>query len=173
MPCPRTRYKTAVGTGECSLTCPTNADSELASIGLDDCFCRPGFHAELVNGKLESCKSCSYQGLVCLGGWEGEDLNVSRIHAQPLAQRPGSKSPFLAFGFSPRPGFYQTGLTFAVECNILFDDGTSVCQGGEACVAERVGLAVKGCHGAWGGLDARDDSLELCEAIAAAEVGGI
>ena len=105
VPCPRTRYKTAVGNGECSLTCPTNADSELASIGLDDCFCRPGFHAELVNGKLESCKSCSYQGLVCLGGWEGEDLNVSRIHAQPLAQRPGSKSPFLAFGFSPRPGF--------------------------------------------------------------------
>lgn len=87
-PCPRARYKPAVGNAECALTCPTNADSELASTSLDDCFCRENFHAVLTNGQLESCRSCSYQGLVCLGGWSGNN-NTARLHSQPLALHPG------------------------------------------------------------------------------------
>ena len=68
-PCPRARYKPAVGNAECALTCPTNADSELASTS-------------------QSCRSCSYQGLVCLGGWSGNN-NTARLHSQPLALHPG------------------------------------------------------------------------------------
>jgi len=45
-PCQRGKYKPNIGNGECPLTCPTSADSEPGSSGLDDCFCQPGFHAK-------------------------------------------------------------------------------------------------------------------------------
>ena len=52
-----------------------------------------------------------------------------------------------------RPGFYQTGRTSAVECNILLLDGSSVCEGGSPCLAARVGLpAPESCHGTFGAL---------------------
>ena len=52
-----------------------------------------------------------------------------------------------------RPGFYQTGRTSAVECNILLLDGSSVCQGGSPCLAQRLGLqAPEACHGTFGTL---------------------
>ena len=95
-PCQRRRYKPNQGNGECALTCPTNADSELASTSLDDCFCMPGFHANIDSaGKLASCTSCSYQGLICEGGFVKANLtnltnlsNIPQVHAQPLATHP-------------------------------------------------------------------------------------
>ena len=95
-PCQRRRYKPNQGNGECALTCPTNADSELASTSLDDCFCMPEFHANLDSaGKLASCTSCSYQGLICEGGFVKANLtnltnlsNLSPVHAQPLTKHP-------------------------------------------------------------------------------------
>ncbi|CAJ1443646.1 unnamed protein product [Effrenium voratum] len=110
-PCPRRKYKATIGNGDCALTCPTNADSEPGSTSLDDCFCQPRYHAHIDSaGKLASCTSCSYSGLTCPGGFEGEQ-NGTKIHAQPRAT----------------PGFFQTGLTSAVECDVLLPDGATVC----------------------------------------------
>ena len=95
-PCQRRRYKPNQGNGECALTCPTNADSELASTSLDDCFCTPGFHANIDSaGKLASCTACSYQGLICEGGFVKANLtnltnlSIPQVHAQPLAKHLG------------------------------------------------------------------------------------
>eukprot|EP00438_Fugacium_kawagutii_P024211 Skav223072 [mRNA] locus=scaffold419:156706:166109:+ [translate_table: standard] len=93
-PCHRTRYKPNIGNGECALTCPTNADSELAATSVDDCFCIPNFHANIDSaGKLASCTSCSYQGLACEGGFVQANIpntsDLPRVHAQPLATHLG------------------------------------------------------------------------------------
>ena len=48
-----------------------------------------------------------------------------------------------------RPGFFQTGLTTAVECDVLLPDGTSACIGGELCVGSDP--KVSNCNGAFGG----------------------
>lgn len=50
-----------------------------------------------------------------------------------------------------RPGFFQTGLTTAVECDVLLPDGTSACIGGELCVGSDP--KVSNCNGAFGDLD--------------------
>ena len=41
---------------------------------------------------------------------------------------------------SPRPGFYQTGKTTGVPCDVVLPDGSPACLGGEPCVMQRVGL---------------------------------
>lgn len=140
-PCPRGQYKPEIGNGECALTCPTNADSELASTSLDDCFCMPEFHANMdENGQLATCIACTYSGMICQGGFvDPNATNMTatfpKVHSQPFAG----------------PGFYQTGRTSAVECNILLLDGSSVCQGGSPCLAQRLGLpAPEACHGTFG-----------------------
>lgn len=98
-PCQRRRYKPNLGNGECALTCPTNADSEVASTSLDDCYCVAEHHAMLDSaGKLASCQSCSYEGLGCKGGFESMNLTgldpnatLPRVHSQPLALQLSSK----------------------------------------------------------------------------------
>lgn len=172
-PCQRGKYKPNIGNGECPLTCPTSADSEPGSSGLDDCFCQPGFHAktDATTGNLARCATCDYAGLICRGGFEGGNLTNSssqssrRVHAQPVAEK----------------GYYQTGATSAVACDVLVVEEVSACGGGEACAVERLGLPVaETCHGAAGTLNncsegstgmlcgecpdgwARDDYPELC-----------
>ncbi|CAL1160422.1 unnamed protein product [Cladocopium goreaui] len=154
-PCQRRRYKPNQGNGECALTCPTNADSELASTSLDDCFCMPGFHANIDSaGKLASCTSCSYQGLICEGGFVKANLtnltnlsNIPQVHAQPLAT----------------PGFYQTGQSSSVECDVLLPDGSSACRGGGLCVAQRLQLPTpSGCNGVFGNACAEGSTGMLC-----------
>ena len=49
-----------------------------------------------------------------------------------------------------RPGFFQTGLTTAVECDVLLPDGSPACKGGELCVG---GDPSPSCNGAFGDLD--------------------
>ena len=91
-PCQRGKYKPNIGNGECPLTCPTSASSDLGGAGLEDCFCQPGFHAITDNGVLARCAMCDYTGLICLGGFEGSNLTsldgqpVPRTHAQPIAE---------------------------------------------------------------------------------------
>ncbi|CAE7267309.1 SVEP1, partial [Symbiodinium microadriaticum] len=146
-PCQRGKYKPNIGNGECPLTCPTSADSEPGSSGLGDCFCQPGFHAktDATTGNLARCATCDYAGLICRGGFEGGNLTNSssqssrRVHAQPVAET----------------GYYQTGATSAVACDVLVVEEVSACGGGEACAAERIGLPVaETCYGAAGTFDA-------------------
>lgn len=91
-PCARGRYKSEVGNGECALSCPTNADSEPASIGLDACFCQPEYHANMDDeGQLATCIACTYSGLLCEGGFVEINLTDSqqtlpRVHSQPFAR---------------------------------------------------------------------------------------
>lgn len=59
---------------------------------------------------------------------------------------------------SPRPGFFQTGLTTAVECDVLLADG-SACRGGEACVA-----GGPACHGRFGNSCGPGSEGMLCGA---------
>ena len=189
-PCQRRRYKPNQGNGECALTCPTNADSELASTSLDDCFCMPGFHANIDSaGKLASCTSCSYQGLICEGGFVKANLtnltnfsNIPQVHAQPLATQPSclttptsckSRCVFdhvgllgsaslncIGFLCHLRPGFYQTGQSSSVECDVLLPDGSSACRGGDLCVAQRLELPTpSGCNGVFGVLAAKRPCL--------------
>ena len=52
-----------------------------------------------------------------------------------------------------RSGFYQGGQSIAVECDVLFPNGTSVCMGGAGCVAQRLDLPVsEACNGLLGAL---------------------
>ena len=110
-PCQRGKYKPNVGNSDCSLACPGNADSDLGSAGLADCFCQPGFHAKIdaATGMLARCAACEYQGLVCPGGFEGANLtsltneSLPRVHAQPVAEllgcvwtQAGSPAPTVA-----------------------------------------------------------------------------
>ena len=54
-----------------------------------------------------------------------------------------------------RTGYYQTGATSAVACDVLVVEEVSACGGGEACAAERIGLPVaETCYGAAGTFDA-------------------
>ena len=94
-PCPRGQYKPEIGNGECALTCPTNADSELASTSLDDCFCMPEFHANMdENGQLATCIACTYSGMICQGGFvDPNATNMTatfpKVHSQPFAGQLG------------------------------------------------------------------------------------
>ncbi|CAE7606801.1 SCUBE1, partial [Symbiodinium sp. CCMP2456] len=105
-PCARGLYKPNVGNGICSLSCPANADSEPGASSRADCFCTPQHHAE-----LDSCVFCNYRGLTCPGGF-----NANGSHVQPYAE----------------PGFFQTGATLAVKCEVNQDNGDSACVGGNA-----------------------------------------
>lgn len=59
-PCPRRKYKEFSGNSGCTLTCPAGSDSEEGSTSLSDCYCNPGFHADLDDlEQLEACKPCS------------------------------------------------------------------------------------------------------------------
>lgn len=103
-PCARGLYKPNIGNGICSLSCPANADSEPGASSRADCFCTPQHHAE-----LDSCVFCNYRGLECPGGF-----NANGSHVQPRAE----------------PGFFQTGSTLAVKCEVNQDNGDSACLGG-------------------------------------------
>eukprot|EP00435_Cladocopium_sp_Y103_P034368 s881_g8.t2 len=150
-PCDPRSYKPNVGNGECPLTCPTNADSELASTSLADCFCEPGFYASIdsTTMRLARCIPCTFQGLDCRGGFENRSEandTSDRVHAMPVSL----------------PGFFQTGLTTAVECDVLLPDGTSACVGGELCVGSDPKVA--NCNGAFGNLCAEGSTGMLCGA---------
>lgn len=87
-PCNRKSYKPNVGNGDCPLTCPANADSELASIALADCFCEPQFYASVdATGQLARCIPCTFEGLGCRGGFENatNGTQQERVHALPIA----------------------------------------------------------------------------------------
>eukprot|EP00913_Durusdinium_trenchii_P023249 g21827.t1 len=150
-PCPRRKYKEFSGNSGCTLTCPAGSDSEEGSTSLSDCYCNPGFHADLDDlEQLEACKPCSsYTGLVCPGGFEenGNLSNGERVHVQPRAVS----------------GYFQTGLSSAQECAVLLSNGTSTCGGGAACVAIRTFQpAPWGCHGTYGNACAEGASGMLC-----------
>lgn len=89
-PCQRGRYKPNLGNAECALTCPTNADSELASTSLKDCFCIPEFHANMdETGQLATCIACTYSGLICEGGFVQANVTnqtLPTVHSQPFAR---------------------------------------------------------------------------------------
>ncbi|CAJ1379513.1 unnamed protein product [Effrenium voratum] len=134
LPCARRNYKPSVGNSDCPLSCPTSADSEPGSVGLADCFCQPGYYASVSStGQLDRCIGCHFQGLECRGGFEKSNGTV-RVHAQPIAL----------------PGYFQSGLTTAVVCDVFTANG-SICQGGAACVAHRLDFEVQAaCNGAFG-----------------------
>ena len=187
-PCNRKSYKPNVGNGDCPLTCPANADSELASIALADCFCEPQFYAGVdATGQLARCIPCTFEGLGCRGGFENQtNGSTERVHALPIALCLFKESDmnqmrfsyslrstlptlfllgccyFMLFHMSipftwslrDRPGFYQTGLTSAVACDVLMPSGAPACMGGETCIAQRLGDdASKNCFGTFGALD--------------------
>ena len=59
------------------------------------------------------------------------------------------------FSLHLRVGFYQTGETSAVACDVFVVEEVSACGGGEACSAQRIGLMVpESCHGTKGTFDA-------------------
>eukprot|EP00913_Durusdinium_trenchii_P027642 g25923.t1 len=127
--CDRGRYKPNLGKGpgQCPLTCPANAITEPAASSLSDCFCLPDFYADVEEstGQLARCISCTWEGLLCRGGFENRSAaapSAPRVHALPIA----------------RTGFYQTGVTTAVACDVQLEDGSSACLGGEPCVMARV-----------------------------------
>ena len=87
-PCDRGSYKPNVGNAECSLNCPTNADSNWASTSLSDCFCEPGFYASVdkSTNQLARCIPCTFQGLDCRGGFENQsNSSGDRVHALPIS----------------------------------------------------------------------------------------
>ena len=57
-----------------------------------------------------------------------------------------------------RPGFFQTGLTTAVECDVLLPDG-SACRGGDTCVG-----GDSSCHGRFGNRCGPGSEGMLCGA---------
>ena len=101
-PCDPKSYKPNVGNGECPLTCPTNADSELASTSLADCFCEPSFYASIdsTTMRLARCIPCTFQGLDCRGGFENRseaNETSDRVHAMPVSLCLGVCFGFLLF----------------------------------------------------------------------------
>ena len=61
-----------------------------------------------------------------------------------------------------RTGYYQTGETSAVACDVFVVDEVSACGGGEACSLQRIGLPVPtSCHGSQGASDADSSSHSM------------
>ena len=123
--CPSGRYKSLGGNdGSCPLQCPTSSSSKNGSATRSDCFCLPGFYAELQEGSLSRCVSCEGLSTVrCPGRFQDN----SSLHQLPVAM----------------PGYFQTGLVTAFKCNVILDGGLSACVGGGSC-------AEKTCYGKYG-----------------------
>ena len=113
--CPSGRYKSLGGNdASCPLQCPTSSSSKNGSTDRSECFCLPGFYAELQEGSLSRCVSCeTFSTLRCPGGFQDN----SSLHQLPVAM----------------PGYFQTGLVTAFKCNVILDDGHSACIGGGFC----------------------------------------
>lgn len=86
-PCGRKSYKPNRGNAECPLSCPANADSELAATSLSDCFCEVNYYASIDSGQLAKCIHCKFEGLDCRGGFENQTHSTSQVgvHALPIA----------------------------------------------------------------------------------------
>ena len=128
--CPPGRYKPYDGNdATCPLQCPTSSSSSNGSTSLEDCFCLPGYYAQLEAGFLSRCVSCaSLSALYCLGGFK-----ETGHHQLPVAL----------------PGYYQTKVDTAFSCHVLLEDGKSTCMGGSFC-GEKGDLANGTCVGKYG-----------------------
>ena len=143
--CPPGRYKpTLANELTCPLQCPTNALSARGSTSLSACFCAEGYFAELDSAdSIARCASCSgLPHLQCPGGFEGQTTQ----HKLPVSS----------------PGYFQTGTTTAVKCNVVAANGLSTCLGGIICTeGDSKGLSTE-CVGIYHNACGEGSTGELC-----------